>query len=48
MAQRTSTGSNGTTAHFGFEAKQWLTADKLRKNMDAVESKHAVTHHLVA
>jgi hypothetical protein len=26
----------------GFEAKLWLTADKLRNNMDAAEYKHVV------
>jgi type I restriction enzyme M protein len=33
--------SNGT-ANLGFEAKLWLTADKLRNNMDAAEYKHVV------
>ncbi|WP_255110593.1 type I restriction-modification system subunit M N-terminal domain-containing protein [Synechococcus sp. RedBA-s] len=32
---------NGT-ANLGFEAKLWLTADKLRNNMDAAEYKHVV------
>ena len=32
--------SNGAT--LGFEAKLWLTADKLRNNMDAAEYKHVV------
>ena len=27
-------------AKFGFEAKMWSAADKLRRNMDAAESKH--------
>jgi type I restriction enzyme M protein len=31
-----------STATIGFEAKLWLTADKLRNNMDAVEYKHVV------
>jgi type I restriction enzyme M protein len=31
-----------STAHLGFEAKLWLTADKLRNNMDAAEYKHVV------
>ena len=31
-----------TTATIGFEAKLWLTADKLRNNMDAAEYKHVV------
>jgi hypothetical protein len=29
-----------STATIGFEAKLWLTADKLRNNMDAAEYKH--------
>jgi type I restriction enzyme M protein len=29
-------------ANLGFEAKLWLTADKLRNNMDAAEYKHVV------
>lgn len=33
---------NGTCATIGFEAKLWLTADKLRNNMDAAEYKHVV------
>ena len=40
------TKSNGvgaqSTANIGFEAKLWLTADKLRNNMDAAEYKHVV------
>ena len=32
--------SNG--ANLGFEQKLWLTADKLRSNMDAAEYKHVV------
>jgi len=32
----------GGTANLGFEAKLWLTADKLRNNMDAAEYKHVV------
>ena len=35
-------GSNSSTANLGFEAKLWLTADKLRNNMDAAEYKHVV------
>jgi type I restriction enzyme M protein len=31
-----------STATIGFEAKLWLTADKLRNNMDASEYKHVV------
>jgi len=34
--------SNGNGANLGFEAKLWLTADKLRNNMDAAEYKHVV------
>ena len=34
--------SNGTAANLGFEAKLWLTADKLRNNMDAAEPEHVV------
>ena len=30
------------SANLGFEAKLWLTADKLRNNMDAAEYKHVV------
>jgi type I restriction enzyme M protein len=40
------TKSNGagaqSTANIGFEAKLWLTADKLRNNMDAAEYKDVV------
>ncbi len=36
------TKKNDSTAHLGFEAKLWLTADKLRNNMDAAEYKHVV------
>ena len=42
MARTKSTGSSGSTANIGFEAKLWLTADKLRNNMDAAEYKHVV------
>ena len=31
-----------SSAALGFEAKLWLTADKLRNNMDAAEYKHVV------
>ena len=34
--------SKDSTANLGFEAKLWLTADKLRNNMDAAEYKHVV------
>jgi type I restriction enzyme M protein len=33
---------NDSSATIGFEAKLWLTADKLRNNMDAAEYKHVV------
>lgn len=33
---------NDTGANLGFEAKLWLAADKMRKNMDAAEYKHVV------
>ena len=41
-AKSTSTGPAQSTANIGFEAKLWLTADKLRNNMDAAEYKHVV------
>jgi type I restriction enzyme M protein len=31
-----------SSANLGFEARLWLTADKLRNNMDAAEYKHVV------
>jgi type I restriction enzyme M protein len=34
--------SKDSSANIGFEAKLWLTADKLRNNMDAAEYKHVV------
>src|SRR5713226_5196368 len=44
MARAKKPGTNGDTsaANLGFEAKLWLTADKLRNNMDAAEYKHVV------
>jgi type I restriction enzyme M protein len=39
---KTQTRKNDSTATIGFEAKLWLTADKLRNNMDAAEYKHVV------
>jgi HsdM N-terminal domain len=39
---KTAKGANSSTATIGFEAKLWLTADKLRNNMDAAEYKHVV------
>ena len=42
-AKASSTASSApSTATIGFEAKLWLTADKLRNNMDAAEYKHVV------
>jgi type I restriction enzyme M protein len=38
---KASSAGNGT-ANLGFEAKLWVTADKLRNNMDAAEYKHVV------
>lgn len=42
MARTKSKASAGSSATIGFEAKLWLTADKLRNNMDAAEYKHVV------
>ena len=42
MARTKSNGTNTSTATIGFEAKLWLTADKLRNNMEAAEYKHVV------
>jgi type I restriction enzyme M protein len=43
MARPKSNGAGAqSTANIGFEAKLWLTADKLRNNMDAAEYKHVV------
>jgi type I restriction enzyme M protein len=39
---KTPTKKNDSNANLGFEAKLWLTADKLRNNMDAAEYKHFV------
>jgi hypothetical protein len=36
------TKKSDSSANLGFEAKLWLTADKLRNNMDAAEYKHVV------
>ena len=42
-SSKTSTKKSAkSTATIGFEAKLWLTADKLRNNMDAAEYKHVV------
>ena len=43
MARANSSASSAqSSATIGFEAKLWLTADKLRNNMDAAEYKHVV------
>src|SRR6188768_1922601 len=48
MARSAKAGTNkkkdakSSSANLGFEAKLWLTADKLRNNMDAAEYKHVV------
>lgn len=42
MARTKTTKGADSTAKLGFEAKLWLTADKLRNNMDAAEYKHVV------
>jgi type I restriction-modification system DNA methylase subunit len=44
MARKNSTagGNAGTAANLGFEAKLWLTAHKLRNNMDPAEYKQVV------
>ncbi len=42
MARAKSPASSQSSATIGFEAKLWLTADKLRNNMDAAEYKHVV------
>jgi type I restriction enzyme M protein len=42
MAKKKSDSAKSSSANLGFEAKLWLTADKLRNNMDAAEYKHVV------
>ena len=42
LMAKTPTKKNDSSANLGFEAKLWLTADKLRNNMDAAEYKHVV------
>jgi type I restriction enzyme M protein len=42
MPAKRKTAKKDSTANLGFEAKLWLTADKLRNNMDAAEYKHVV------
>ncbi len=39
---RSSPSDSASSAQLGFEAKLWLSADKLRNNMDAAEYKHVV------
>jgi len=39
---KTPARKNESNANLGFDAKLWLTADKLRNNMDAAEYKHVV------
>jgi len=39
---KTKTNGHGSSSALGFEATLWLTADKLRNNMDAAEYKHVV------
>jgi type I restriction enzyme M protein len=40
--KKSAVAGSQSTAQLGFEAKLWLTADKLRNNMDAAEYKHVV------
>ena len=40
--RKTASSAIQSSATIGFEAKLWLTADKLRNNMDAAEYKHVV------
>jgi type I restriction enzyme M protein len=42
MARSATTNGKASSANLGFEAKLWLSADKLRANMDAAEYKHVV------
>ena len=42
MAKKRASKKADSAANLGFEAKLWLTADKLRNNMDAAEYKHVV------
>ena len=42
MPPKAKPAKDTSTANLGFEAKLWLTADKLRNNMDAAEYKHVV------
>ncbi len=38
--------SNGSAANLSFEAKLWLTAEKLRNNTDAAEYRHVVLERI--
>jgi type I restriction enzyme M protein len=42
MPRQAKSSTAKSAANIGFEAKLWLTADKLRNNMDAAEYKHVV------
>ena len=42
MAAKQKSSPKDSSANLGFEAKLWLSADKLRNNMDAAEYKHVV------
>ena len=42
MASPKAKNGKNNGAMIGFEATQWLAADKLRNNMDAAEYKHVV------
>jgi type I restriction enzyme M protein len=42
LMAKAQTRKDDSTATIGFEGKLWLTADKLRNNMDAAEYKHVV------
>jgi type I restriction enzyme M protein len=42
MARSATPSGKDSSANLGFEAKLWLSADKLRNNMDAAEYKHVV------
>ncbi|WP_346332310.1 hypothetical protein [Prosthecobacter sp. SYSU 5D2] len=46
VAKAKSASKESSTANSGFEAKLWLTAYKLRNNMDA--AKHEHVHHFVS
>jgi type I restriction enzyme M protein len=46
MPMATKSTQKDSTATIGFEANLWLTADKLRNNMDAAVYKHVVSGQL--